>query len=207
MSSVAIQRPSRYGRRSDLGADGGETMRWRRLFDDLEAQVEQADQAALESEVADRTRREVARVRLVDRLRAALGRPVVLRVAGLGRVRAVVEAVGPDWLLVSEREGTETLAALTAVLGVTGLGPAAAVPGSEGMVDAQLGLGFVLRQVARDRSVVTVVLTDGSSVSGSIDRVGADAFDLAEHQRSDADQQPVGQTIPFGAVGALRRTV
>ena len=30
-------------------------MRWQRLFDDLEAQVEQADQAMLEAEVADRT--------------------------------------------------------------------------------------------------------------------------------------------------------
>ena len=96
-------------------------MRWQRLFDDLEAQVEQADQAMLEAEVADRTRREMARVRLADRLRASVGVSTVVRLIGLGPLTAIIEAVGPDWMLVAERAGTETLMPLHAVLGVTGL--------------------------------------------------------------------------------------
>jgi hypothetical protein len=35
--------------------------------------------------------------------------------------------------------------------------------------------------VARDRSTVTVVSRDGSACVGTIDRVGADFLDLAEH--------------------------
>ena len=94
-------------------------MRWQRLFDDLEAQVEQADQAVLDAEVADRTRREMARVRLADRLRASVGASIVIRLTGMGSLTAVVEAAGPDWVLVTERAGIETLLPLHAVLNVT----------------------------------------------------------------------------------------
>ena len=71
-------------------------MRWQRLFEDLEAQAEQAELAALDSEVADRTRREMARIRLADRFRAGLGQTLTINVLGLGTVQAVVQAVGPD---------------------------------------------------------------------------------------------------------------
>ncbi|HEX2362607.1 MAG TPA: hypothetical protein VHI11_11080 [Jiangellaceae bacterium] len=184
-------------------------MRWQRLFDDLEAQVEQADQALLDSEVADRTRREIARVRLTDRLRASVGATVVLRLSGAGQLAGTVEAAGPDWVLVAERTGTETLVPLAAILGVTGLGPQAAVPGTEGAVGARLGLGYALRRIARDRSSVVVTLSDGSVVRGLVDRVGADAFDLTESDPPPASTGagPAGLTVPFAALGALRRTI
>jgi hypothetical protein len=184
-------------------------MRWQRLFDDLEAQVEQADQAMLEAEVADRTRREMARVRLADRLRASVGVSTVVRLIGLGPLTAIIEAVGPDWMLVAERAGTETLMPLHAVLGVTGLGAQAAVPGSEGAVEARLGLGYALRRIARDRRPVVVTLSDGSTIRGTVDRVGADAFDLAEAETRDGRRGlgSTGQTVPFVALSAMRRTV
>ncbi len=185
-------------------------MRWQRLFDDLEAQVEQADQAVLDAEVADRTRREMARVRLADRLRASVGASIVIRLTGIGSLTAVVEAAGPDWVLVTERAGIETLLPLHAVLNVTGLGAQAAVPGSEGAVEARLGLGYALRRIARDRSPVVVTLSDGSTARGTVDRVGADAFDLAETGAARAGRsarEATGQTVPFAALSALRRTV
>ncbi len=185
-------------------------MRWQRLFDDLEAQVEQADQAMLDTEVADRTRREMARVRLADRLRASVGESIVIRLMGLGSLTAVVESAGPDWVLVTERAGIETLLPLRAVLNVTGLGAQAAVPGSEGAVEARLGLGYALRRIARDRSPVVVTLSDGSTARGTVDRVGADAFDLRETDAARVGRsarEATGQTVPFAALSALRRTV
>ncbi|HEY9376709.1 MAG TPA: hypothetical protein VIQ02_06400 [Jiangellaceae bacterium] len=184
-------------------------MRWQRLFDDLEAQVEQADQAALDAEVADRTRREIARVRLADRLRASVGASIVMRVSGCDPLAGIIDAVGPDWLLMTERTSTEVLVPLRAVLSVSDLGSRAAVPGSEGAVQARLGLGYALRRIARNRSPVVVTLTDGSTARGVVDRVGADALDLAEpgamaNRRPDG---PAGHTIPFNAVSIVRRAV
>jgi hypothetical protein len=183
-------------------------MRWQRLFDDLEAQVEQADQAVLDAEVADRTRREIARVRLADRLRASVGASIVLRISGFGPLAGVVEAVGPDWVLATDRAGAEVLVPLRVVLSVTGLGSRAAVPGSEGAVAARLGLGYALRRIARDRSRVVVTLADGSTAHGVVDRVGADAFDLAEPEAASRPSggQP-GHTILFTALSTVRRTI
>ena len=185
-------------------------MRWQRLFEDLEAQVERAEQATLESEVADRTRREVARIRLADRFRAALGREVTIRVMGVGPVRAVVQAAGPDWLLLAEQPGTEMLVPLSSMTSVSGLGQQATVPGAEGRVGARLKLAFMLRGVARDRAHVSISLVDGSATAGTVDRVGADFFDLAVHDATEPRRSGGVQSvrsIPFSALAVLRRTV
>jgi hypothetical protein len=182
-------------------------VRWEELFGDLEGQLAQADAAALASEVADRTRRELARIRLVDRLRASTGAELSCRVMGAGAVSGRLVDVGPDWLLLAERQARESLVPTAAVLAVAGLGSRAAEPGSEGEVAARLGLGHALRALARDRAEVSVVLIDGSALSGTVDRVGADFFDLAEHgpgePRRPATVRAV-RSVPFAAVGVVR---
>jgi len=78
---------------------------------------------------------------------------------------------------------------------VSGLGPHAA-PAPEDGVGERLGLGYALRVIARDRSPVTLVLRDGTVVGGTLDRVGADFVDLAEH--------PVGEPRRAGNVRGVR---
>jgi hypothetical protein len=184
-------------------------MRWERLFDDLEAQAAEAEHASLGPEVADRTRRELARVRLADRFRGAVGRRVTIAVAGVGQVTGTVQAAGPDWLLVSERAGSETVVRTAAVVCAGGLGTHAAVAGAEGEVGARLGLAYVLRGIARDRSEVVMNLTDGSTLTGRVDRVGHDFVDVAP--RAEAEKRraepPGTRTVPLSAVAALRRAV
>jgi hypothetical protein len=184
-------------------------MRWERLFDDLEAQVAEAEHASLGAEVADRTRRELARVRLADRFRPAIGRRVTIVVAGRGQMTGTVQAAGPDWLLVSERAGSETVVSLAAVISVAGLGAHAAVAGAEGEVGARLGLAYVLRGIARDRSEVVTSLTDGSTLTGRVDRVGADFVDITIRVGTPGDgAEPLEtRTLPFSAIASLRRTV
>ncbi len=80
-------------------------MRWERLFADLEAQAAAADAAELAGEVVERTRIEVAALRLVDRLRAAVGHPVRLSCVGGEQVAGVLHRAGADWALVAERSG------------------------------------------------------------------------------------------------------
>jgi hypothetical protein len=197
-----------YGRGHNPGGrDQGGPVRWEELFGDLEGQLEQADAAALGSEIADRTRRELARIRLVDRLRAGMGTELVCHVAGAGPVSGRVVDVGADWLLLTARHARESLVPTAALLAVTGLGTRAAEPGSEGEVAARLGLAHALRALARDRAEVSLVLLDGSTITGTVDRVGADFFDLAEHPpgelRRPATVRAV-RSVPFAAVGVVR---
>src|SRR3954454_2638861 len=107
-------------------------MRWDDLFRDLEGQLAAAVGAELDAEVADRSRREAARLALVDRARAAAGHPVVLRVAGAGAVEGRLVGVGREWLLLTDdvaaSERRECLVPLSAVLSLSGLAAWTATP-------------------------------------------------------------------------------
>lgn len=177
-------------------------MRWDELFRDLEGQLAAAEAAELTAEVADRTRRESALLTLADRVRGAVGSPVTLQVAGAGRVDGQLVDVGAQWLLVADEAGREVLVPLAAVLGLTGLGTRSATP--TGQVAAGLGLGSALRALARDRARVTVQLVDGSSVAGTVDRVGADFLEVSDRSGEGRDVAAVVRTVATAAVATVR---
>ena len=180
-------------------------MRWARLFEDLDAQLEAAERAERAAESADLRRLEISRGSLVDRLGAATGAEIVLTVEGADNVPGAVSQVGGDWLLLVSSSVGEIVVALPAVVSVTGLPAGATPPADE--IDRRLGLGLVLRRLARDRLPVTVVTRTGAHWTGTIDRVGADHLDLAEHAadrpRRATDVQRV-RTIAFAAVAVVR---
>ncbi len=182
-------------------------MRWESLFDDLEAQFDAEEAAELAAEISDRTRREFALVRLVDRLRAARAHTISARVVGFGVVEGSVASVGADWLLLAEAGGREVLIPSSAIVSINGLGALSAAPQSEGEVARRLGLAHALRAIARDRSPVTIGCVDGATSSGTIDRVGADFLEVAEHPPAEARRAATVQmvrTVPFTAVAVVR---
>jgi hypothetical protein len=184
-------------------------VRWENLFADLDAQLEELEAAEQSAEVADRTRREIAQFRLVDRLRPAFGHPVTVHTLG-GKVSGRIAGVGTDWLLVAEdHQRAEALVPLDAITGIVGLGALTAAPGSEGKVAAKLTLAYALRGIARDRAPVAVALRDNVMVTGTIDRVGADFFEMAEHGPGEVRRRTEisgVRTVPFAGVGFVRRT-
>src|SRR5687767_10023558 len=124
-------------------------MRWRALFDDLEAQLAETEAAELRAEVADRTRREVGLLRVLDRLRPSVDHRLSVVVAGAGTASGQLLDAGADWLLIEEAGPREVLIPLAAVLGVTGLGARSEPPGTEGEVIRRLDLRWALRGLAR----------------------------------------------------------
>ena len=195
-------------------------MRWESLFDDLEAQLRSDETRELAAEVADRTRRERAQVGLNERFAAAVDRVVVeIRVAGVGLVRGLVTGSGPDWVLLEHRSEPAltvvtvsgggrverpVLVAIGAIRAVAGLGGAELT----GAVAKGFRIGSALRAVSRDRAVVDVVDIDGSVVTGTIDGVGQDYVEVAEHSADlprRAENVLAVRAIPFAGIAVVRR--
>jgi len=173
------------------------------LFDDLEAQLDREQAAEQWAEVAERSRAEFGRVALADRLRAHIGHDATLRLRNGDKVRGRIDDVAVEWVALSE--GTlQVLIPAEAVTVVGGL--SRAVSPAPSAVLRRLGLRHALRALARDRAPVRIAI-DGGEVAGTIDRVGADHVDLAEHpvgeaRRPDAVRQVL--SIRLSALLAVR---
>ncbi|NNG40240.1 hypothetical protein HJ588_13285 [Flexivirga sp. ID2601S] len=179
-------------------------MRWQELFADLEAQLVAEARLEQAAEVPDRTRRERADVSWLDRAARSAGTVITCATAA-GVVRGALEDLGREWLLVQEQGRHAALLPTAAVLSVTGLSVRS--DDDRGM-GRRFGLGVALRAIARDRAPVAVHDIAGGLATGTIDRVGSDHLDLAEHP-ADALRRPTALTghrvIPFAAIAIVRR--
>ena len=184
-------------------------MRWDELFADLEAQVEAAELAQRSGEIDERTRSEFGALGLHERLRAAEGVPLRVRLSGQLVLTATLRRVGPDWMLLDEDGGREAVIVLAHVLGVRGLGRRSATPDTAGVIESRLGIRHVLRGIARDRSPCRLHLPDADTVDATIDRVGSDFVEVATHGagelRRRQDVRDV-ELLPLAALVAVRRT-
>ncbi len=182
-------------------------MRWQELFADLEAQALELEQGLGScGEMAERIRGEVARVTLLDRLRAQVSGQVTVTVCGVGDISGQLQRVGAGWLLVAAE--SEAIVPLSAVMGVVELPLAAVGAEGVGVVPSRLGLASVLRAVAMDRSTVVVVRQDGTTLTGTPARVGADFVDLALHLLDDVPRRSritSHVTVPFDSLACVRR--
>jgi hypothetical protein len=181
-------------------------MRWDRLFDDLQAQLDATGQRELDLEVSDRTRRERALVGLHERFIAHAGLAVELRLTAGVRVSGTVADAGTDWLLVHERGDRGSLVPFGAIVAVNGLGLRAAA-GPAAVAAKRFGLGYALRGLSRDRSVVSLADIGGSVTTGTVDAVGADALELSEHPADlprRTENIVARRVIPFTAIVVVR---
>jgi hypothetical protein len=176
--------------------------RFENLFADLEAELGAADQADLAYEVADRFRGEYAHLRLVDRLHAALGQPIALVLPRVGVVNGELRDVGADWLLLTTNSGREYLVPLPAISVVDGLVALSRAPGTEAKVAAKRGLRIALRRLAHSRAQVQLHLSD-ISIVGTIDQVGQDFLEIAEHPAGEPRRPRMIRTVRTVPLTAL----
>lgn len=181
-------------------------MRWTDLFDDLEGRGDALCRAERDVEVADRTRSEVGQLTLLNRLRASVGRQVSLRLAGAVTVVGTLERVGADWLLLTSPN--EVVVPMAAVSSVANLPLDATSPQGVAVVASRLTFASALRAIAVDRARVTVMLADGSTVSGTPDRVGGDFVDIAVHHLDEAPRPAavtMRTTVAYAAITRVTR--
>lgn len=169
-------------------------MRWDSLFDDLEAQLERELSAEEGGLRAEEERLRIGRLSLRDRIRALTTadpeEPIRLRLRSGERLRLRVRALGSDWvsgeLLVDD--GATTASAVVPLAGLLSITvpvdrvrASLAVPSRpEKGLAGRLALPVVLRDLTRRRIAVEVV-TAREVLVGTLDRITADALDLAVH--------------------------
>lgn len=199
----------------DAGDVDGGSQRWDRVFADLEAQARTYADGELADEIADRTRREWARISLADRLGAARLRTMSIRVhdapAGFRALRLTVSAVGTDWFLGASHTGSvpvEWLLPTSSLLTVDDLGGSARSPDTKGLVDQRYDFSAILRGWVRDRRPVVIGVAGVGEVSGTLDRAGRDHVDIGLHHADDfrrSAELSGTQTIALGAIRWIRR--
>lgn len=172
-------------------------MRWDRLFDDLEGQLERELSAEELDLRAEEERLRVGRLTVRDRLiavheRGPESQRSVALVLTTGEQLAVRPSTfGRDWVvaeLAEEQRRTQCVVPLAAVAAVlltraqveSSLEPVDAGPHERGL-SARLTLPFLLRDLCRRRAALDLHTAAGD-VHGTIDRVGRDHLDLAVHE-------------------------
>src|SRR5699024_9357441 len=119
---------------------------------------------------------------------------------GAVRVSGVVREVGDQWVaLVADSGGRSAVVPLAAVVMLEGLPSRARL--AEGSASSGRGLGSVLREIARDRSMVHLG-TAGGAVTGRIAAVGADALDIRSLPTGERTASPGSErlTVAFSAL-------
>jgi hypothetical protein len=172
-------------------------MRWERLFQDLEDQLDRETDAELEDIARDEERLRIARLTLIERVRDFLGLPVevpalFVSVNQLTLACAVVRC-GRDWILVQVHEPGSLMG--TALLPITAVRSVRISASNSSQLSrpphdssartrhglsSDIAFSFVLRDLCRRRRHVT--LRSGmTETSGTIERVGKDHLDIAVH--------------------------
>jgi len=189
-------------------------MRWDNLFDDLESQLEQELGAEDVDLLAEEERLRLGRLSLRDRLRAmsTADEPIKLVLADGTRVAIEVGAIGRDWIAGElGGDGHRHASCVIPIESIAGCLPtsrqtvASVDAGPEaglGSLSSRLGLPFVLRDLCRRRAAVNI-RTAHDLLHGTIDRVGRDHFDLAEHEPGVARRERAVRGIRLVPIAAI----
>jgi hypothetical protein len=173
-------------------------VRWQNLFDDLESQLETELGAEEDDLLAEEERLRLGRLSLRDRIRALHQADAASRLGvtlrGGDRLTLTVAAIGRDWL-AGELDAGILRSAIVPFAALATLDPvggqlaaslrADGTPEPPTALSARLGLAFVLRDLCRRRAPVEVHVGP-ERLHGTIDRVGRDHLDLAEHAPGEA---------------------
>jgi len=194
-------------------------VRWQNLFDDLESQLESELGAEEVDLLAEEERLRLGRLTLRDRVRAlhaeAPASALGLTLRGAERVSVTVAAIGRDWL-AGELDTGALRSAIVPLAAVVSLDPVGSQLATSLRVDpapepptalsARLGVAFVLRDLCRRRAAVELHL-GGERLHGTIDRVGRDHLDLAEHAPGEPRRTAAVariRIVAFAAVDLVR---
>jgi hypothetical protein len=156
----------------------------RRVFDELEAEFEAGLRQEAEQETVAALRAGIGETVLWEQLARRAGARAVVH-AGTRRFRGVLVASYPEFLVLHD-DGTEHLVRYGPAITVALPAEAATLRPTPARAARRYKLSLALRELARRREPVRVELVDGGRVDGTIEAVGSDYLELAEHDPGEA---------------------
>jgi hypothetical protein len=159
----------------------------RRLFEELEAEFEAGLRREAEQQTVAALRAQAAETLLWEALARRVGSEVAIQ-AGRRWFRGTLVASYPDFFVIKD--------GVSRVQHLVRLGPAVSVRFSPQQQPLRLLAStpryrfvLALRELARRREPVRLELADGNEAAGTIEVVGNDHVELAEHDLGEARRQ------------------
>jgi hypothetical protein len=159
----------------------------RRLFEELEAEFEASLRREAEQEAVAALRAQAAETSLWESLARRVGTEIVVR-AGTRMYRGTLLASYPDFFVVRASNRSQHLIRLSPTISVwmpadrQRLRPLAPAP--------RYRFVLALRELARRREPVRLELADENAVDGTVQLVGSDYLELAEHDLAEPCRGP-----------------
>jgi hypothetical protein len=174
----------------------------RRAFDDLEAEFEAGLRREAEQEATSALRAGIGETVLWEQLARRVGTEAVAR-AGARLLRGVVAAGYPEFLVLRAADGSEHLVRHGPAVSVALPPEPPRLQPTPAGIARRYQLALALRELARRREPVRVELADGGRVDGTIEAVGSDYLEIAEHEPGDAPRRAAVRARRFIGFTAL----
>jgi hypothetical protein len=157
----------------------------RRVFDELEAESEAGLRREAEQEAVAAVRTELGATVLWEQLARRLGGEATI-IAGARTFRGTAVASYPEFLVLRAADGTEHLIRYGAAVSVALPAEPPALRPTPTSATRRYQLALALRELARRREPVRVELVDATRCDGTIEAVGSDYLEIAEHELGEA---------------------
>ena len=174
----------------------------RRVFDELEAEFEDGLRREAEQETVAAVRAELGSTVLWEQLARRVGTEMVA-FAGATVLRGSAVASYPEFLVLRGADGAEHLIPYGPAVSVALPAEAAPLRPTPGPAVRRYQLALALRELARRREPVTVQLVDGTAVAGTIEAVGSDYLEVAEHDLGEARRRAAVRARRFIGLAAV----
>jgi hypothetical protein len=176
-----------------------------RVFDELEAEFDAGLRREAEQEAVAAVRAELGSTVLWEQLARRVGSDAVV-LAGARSFRGATVASYPEFLVVRADDGAEHLIRHGPAVSVALPAEPPTLRPTPNPATRRYQFALALRELARRREPVRVELADGTSCDGTIEAVGSDYLELAEHDLGEARRRPAVRArrfVGFPAVVAV----
>ncbi len=177
----------------------------RRMFDELEAEFEAGLRQEAEQETVAAVRAELGSTVLWEQLARRVGSDVIA-FAGARVFRGSAVASYPEFLVVRAADGAEHLIRHGPAVSIALPAEPPPLRPAPGPAVRRYQLSLALRELARRREPIRIDLVDGATLDGTIEVVGSDYLEVAEHDPGEARRRAAVRArrfVGFAAVVAV----